>query len=181
MVSSATDLAAVAEVEGVQFDIEAAFRANYARIARLIARVVGEPARAEELAVEVFLKLWRSPAAQAGNYEGWLYRVAFRCAFDELRKRNRRNRYETLFGLLRPASPPTPEQLHSTTEEQRRVRRTLIRLDRRHAELLMLRSHGCGYGEIAKILALNPASVGTLLVRAQNAFRKEYIKLHGRQ
>src|SRR6185503_17862186 len=46
------------------FDIETIFRAQYERIARIIARVIEDPARAEELAVEVFLKLWRNPRAQ---------------------------------------------------------------------------------------------------------------------
>ena len=46
------------------FDFDATFRAQYARVARTIARVVRDSARAEELAVEVFLKLWRSPRAQ---------------------------------------------------------------------------------------------------------------------
>jgi DNA-directed RNA polymerase specialized sigma24 family protein len=39
------------------FDFEATFHLHYGRVARIIARVVGEPARAEELAVEVFWKL----------------------------------------------------------------------------------------------------------------------------
>jgi RNA polymerase sigma-70 factor (ECF subfamily) len=47
--------------------------------------------------------------------------------------------------------------------------------------LLLLRSHGLSYGELASALHLNPASVGTLLSRAQDAFRKEYIKRYGEQ
>jgi DNA-directed RNA polymerase specialized sigma24 family protein len=58
-----------------QFDIDALFRAHYRRVARMIARVVRDPARAEELAVEVFLKLWRNSSAQGDHAEGWLYRV----------------------------------------------------------------------------------------------------------
>jgi DNA-directed RNA polymerase specialized sigma24 family protein len=37
-------------------DIETIFHAQYERIARVIARVIRDPACAEELAVEVFLK-----------------------------------------------------------------------------------------------------------------------------
>jgi DNA-directed RNA polymerase specialized sigma24 family protein len=46
------------------FDLEVLFRSQYGRVARIIARVVRDPARAEDLAVEVFLKLWRNPKAQ---------------------------------------------------------------------------------------------------------------------
>ncbi len=65
-----------------RFDLETIFRAQYERVARVIARVVRDPARAEELAVEVFLKLWRNPQAQDGNTEGWLYRAAVRTGLD---------------------------------------------------------------------------------------------------
>ena len=54
----------------VAFDFEATFRTQYDRIARVIARVVRDPARSEELAVEVFLKLWRTPAAQGEHQHG---------------------------------------------------------------------------------------------------------------
>ena len=52
-----------------RFDLETIFRTQYERIGRVIAKVVGDPARAEELAVEVFLKLWRNRQAQDGNTE----------------------------------------------------------------------------------------------------------------
>ena len=42
-------------------DLETIFCAEYKRIARVIARVTRDPARAEELAVEVFLKWGRTP------------------------------------------------------------------------------------------------------------------------
>lgn len=104
-----------------QFDLEVIFRAQYDRIARVIAKVVRDHARAEELAVDVFLKLWRNPKAQGDKAEGWLYRVAVRMALDELRRENRRNRYEPLFLFAR--REPTPEDIHSASQEQERVRR----------------------------------------------------------
>lgn len=70
-------------VNAVPFNIETAFRTHYGRVARIIARVVRDHARAEELAVEVFLKLWRTRNAQADKVEAWLYRVAVRTALDE--------------------------------------------------------------------------------------------------
>ena len=49
----------------------------------------------------------------------------------------------------------------------------------RQTELLLLRHDGASYEELASTLELNPASVGTLLSRAQQAFRKEYLKRYG--
>jgi RNA polymerase sigma-70 factor (ECF subfamily) len=170
---------AVADIPAteVQFDLDSIFRSQYPRIARVIARVVRDHARAEELAVEVFLKLWRHPQAQIENAEGWLYRVAVRLALDELRRQTRRSRYEQLLSFVRGA--PTPEELHAATEEQDRVRLVLSVMDPRRAELLLLRNQDLSYEELASALALNPASVGTLLIRAQQAFRKEYISRYG--
>jgi len=125
----------------------------------------------------VFLKLWRNPQAQDGNTEGWLYRVAVRTGLDELRRQTRQTRYERLLELVRRV--PTPEEIHAATEEQERVRLVLSVIAGRQAELLLLRSHGLTYDELASALDLNPASVGTLLSRAQHAFRKEYMNRYG--
>ena len=162
------------------FDLESVFCAHYERIARVIARVVRDPARAEELAVEVFLKLWRKPSAQGENAAGWLYRTAVRAGLDELRRQTRRERYEGLLSFFLPRVP-TPEQIHAVNEEQQRVRLVLSTLPPRHAELLLLRSHGLSYSELAAALNHNPASIGTFLSRAQLAFRKEYVKRYGEQ
>ena len=156
------------------FDIETVFRAQYQRIARLIAGVIRDPARAEELAVEVFLKWSRTPNAHGENAEGWLYRAAVRTGRNELRRRTRLSRCESLFDFVR--GTPTPEELLSAREEQQRVDIVLSVIEPRHAELLLLRTNGLTYDELASTLELNPGSVGTFLSRAQQAFRKEYIK-----
>jgi RNA polymerase sigma-70 factor (ECF subfamily) len=69
--------------------------------------------------------------------------------------------------------------VRAANEAQEQVRRVLARLNPRHAELLLLRNQDLSYAEIAAALRLNPTSVGTLLSRAQQAFRKEYQKLYG--
>jgi len=159
------------------FDLEATFRAQYEPITRVIQRVVRDHARSEELAVEVFLKLWRSPKAQGDKAEAWLYRSAVRKGLDELRRRTRRTYYENLLGFARLV--PTPEEVRVAAEEQEKVRSVLAAIAPRHAELLLLRSQGLSYDELASALELNPASVGTRLRRAQQAFRKEYTKRNG--
>ena len=160
------------------FAFEPVFHAYYDRTARLIARLVNDPARAEELAVEVFWKLWRNPPAQPNAVGGWLYRTAVRAGIYELRRQSRREKLGSLWRL--GAAPSTPEDLHASNEAQQQVRRVLAKLNPRQAELLLLRHQDLSYSELASALNLNPASVGTLLSRAQQAFRKEYVKLYGR-
>jgi RNA polymerase sigma-70 factor (ECF subfamily) len=161
------------------FDFESAFHAHYGRIARVIARVIRDPGRAEELAVEVLWKFWRTPGAHGEQAGGWLYRTAVRTSLNELRRKTRGSRHES----LTDATPgtPTPEEVRAAREEQEHVRVVLAALDARQAELLLLRSSGLSYEEVAAALELNPASVGTLLSRAQQAFRKEFIQRYGEQ
>jgi len=162
-----------------QRDIERTFQAQYERIARVIARVLRDPARAEELAVEVFLKWSRTPQAQGENSEAWLYRVAVRTGLDELRRETRRTRREGLIRFFR--NSPTPEDIRASKEDQENVRAVLSAIQHRQAELLVLRSHGLSYDELAAALGLNPASIGTFLSRAEQTFRKEYVKRYGHQ
>lgn len=159
------------------FDFETFFHTHYPRIALVIARVVRDHARAEEIAVEVFWKFWRTDnAAKDEHAPAWLYRAAVRMALDDLRKQARRARYESE-SMTRAVD--TPENLHATAQERARVRLILASLDGRQAELLLLRSDDLSYNEIAGALNLNPASVGTLLSRAQQAFRKQYVAQYG--
>jgi RNA polymerase sigma-70 factor (ECF subfamily) len=160
------------------FDFESLFHVHYERIARVIVRVVRDPARAEEIAVDSFWKLWRNPkAAQSPGAGGWLYRTAVRMALDELRRESRRIRRESQSVNLQPAQ--TPEEVHGLTQARDRVRLVLASLHPREAELLLLRSNDLSYAEVAAALDLNPSSVGTLISRAQQAFRKEYVNQYG--
>jgi RNA polymerase sigma-70 factor (ECF subfamily) len=158
--------------------LDEVFAAHYARIVRVIARVVRDGGRAEELAVDVFVKWWHHAEARGDGAAGWLCRTAVRMALDELRREIRRSRYERLAGLLRH-TPLTPEELHTASDERLRVRTVLARLRRRDAALLLLRADGLSYEQLAAALCANPASIGTLVSRAQRAFHKEYIKRYG--
>jgi len=165
--------------EPAHADFEDVFRAHYPRIARVIARMVQDPGRAEELAADVFWKYLHAGRAHNESPGGWLYRTAIRKGLDELRRQRRQEKYKPLLSFLGIA--PSPEQLHSATQDQQHVRAVLAVLKRRDSELLVLRSEGLPYQEIARILRLNETSVGTLLRRAQDAFRKEYVKRYGPQ
>ena len=108
---------------------------------------------------------------------GWLYRTALHLALDQLKKRRRRDRYESL------APPPnplhTPEERFALEETRERVRRTLAALKPAQASLLILRGEGYTLAEIAALLDLHAPSVGTFLARADQAFRKEYVSRYG--
>ena len=180
---AAVEVSVDASFSRAALDLETVFHAHYLPIARAIAGVIKDSARAEELAVEVFLKWERTPAAQRQGSEGWLYRTAVRMALNDLRRTTRRNRYENLFAFMTFAghrgSPV--EEAFAEQEKEQKVRLVLSVIQPRQAELLLLRGNGLTYEELASALDLNPASVGTLLSRALAAFRKEFIQRYGKE
>jgi len=160
-------------------DFDALFHSYYGRLARLLYRVTGDVGRAEEVASEAFWRLHRKPPRSHANLEGWLYRTGLRLALDQLRKERRRARYEGLASLFSNAK--ATEAAIETSEETERVRQTLAALRPNHASLILLRSEGLSYAELAAALNVNPTSVGTLMARAEQAFRKEYEKQHAKR
>jgi RNA polymerase sigma-70 factor (ECF subfamily) len=166
-------------VPKVACDLNALFTAYYSRLTRLLYRVTGDTARAEEFAAEAFWRLYDRPPRDDTNIEGWLYRTGLHLALDYLKKERRRARYEALAFLF--GVTPNPHQAIEQQEKQARVRKVLASLKPVQASMLLLRSEGLSYAELAAALNLNPASVGTLLARAGQAFKKEYVKRYGEQ
>ena len=162
-------------------DLDSLFDAQFTRITRVIARVTRDPSRAEELAVDVFLKWSRTPGARGPHAVGWLYRTAIRVGLNELRSETRRQWYERLFTVTPTARShvSTPEDVRATNESREQVRVVLSHLSRRQAALLVLQSDGFSNAEMAAALNLNPASVGVLLARAQAVFHREYVRRYG--
>ena len=123
---------------------EVLFRQHYVRVARVIGRIVRDQARAEEMAVDVFVKWRRHPAAHGDGAEGWLYRTAVRSALDAWRRERRWTRLQLVLASV-TGSPRTPEVLHESERERQQVHATLARLRRRDAAALLLWSEDVPY------------------------------------
>lgn len=169
---------------GQEAAFEALFRRYYHRVYGMLYRLAGD--EAEDLAQEVFLRLYEHPPKRRGTDLGaWLYRVATNLGYNALRARRRQQSYRDLLGrgtagLGWGHSEPAPETWTVEAEEQRQVRAALARLKERQAALLVLRYSGLSYREIADVLRISSGSVGTLLARAERAFEGGYRQLAGR-
>jgi RNA polymerase sigma factor (sigma-70 family) len=154
----------------VRSDLEQVFRADYARVVGVAARVLGSGAEAEDVAQEVFLSFSRSavPAAEA---PGWLTVAAVHTALNSLRSGRRRTAREEAARDDRVV--PDVADAVVVREERRRVRAALARLPRTQAVALVLRHSGLSYADVAAALHLSPGSVGTTVRRAESALRKE--------
>lgn len=164
-------------------EFEALFLAHYSRIVSVLRRMLGDRGQAEELASEVFLKLYRQRLALRpdGNVPGWLYRTATNAGIDALRAAARRNRLEQAAALDGQPNRSTESSLDQIlrAETQQRVRDVLADLKPAQAQLLLLRASGHSYKELAAALEIDPASVGTMLIRAEAAFEKLYREIYG--
>ena len=161
------------------------FVAHYSRIVAVLQRMLGDRGHAEELASEVFLKLYRQPLAEwpDGNVPGWLYRTATNLGIDALRAAARRNRLEQAAATGERHNQIGENGLEQMlrAERQQRVRAVLADMKPAQAQLLLLRASGHSYKELAGALDVEAGSVGTLLIRAEAAFEQRYREVYGGQ
>lgn len=165
-------------------DFERFFLEHYGRVVAVLVRMTGDRSQAEELAIDVFWKYCRQPAHAIAppdklNAAGWLYRTATRMGIDRLRAEARRGKYEQqAASVSRPAGDNPLDQILKD-ERAARVRRALAELRPVQSQLLVLRATGFSYAELSAAFGVKRGSVGTMLIRAEAALRKRYLRLYG--
>ena len=151
---------------------ETLFRREYARVTAIAHRIVRDADEAEDVAQEVFISFYRKHPADAGYAPAWLHAAAAHTALNAIRSRERRGRRETAHAREVDRTVD-PQRAAEDLETRAEVRSALARMDERAASLLALRYSGLSYDEIAAALGLRRSSIGTLLSRAEDTFRKE--------
>lgn len=154
---------------------DAVFLEYWSPVYRVLVRLVGDHAEAQDLALETFWRLHERAPQKESNLGGWLYRVATNLGLNALRARKRRQQHELDAGRWEIETRVSdPAQVVADEEERARVRAILGAMDARQAQLLTLRYSGLSYAELAVALNVAPASVGTLLARAEREFESRY-------
>jgi RNA polymerase sigma-70 factor (ECF subfamily) len=157
---------------------EAAFRALYERYARaMIAfchHFVRDSARAEELAQDVFVKVYRAKDRYEtrARFRTFLYRIASNHCLNELRRaeygaaeREPAGEPTELDAL--PSGEPGPEEHAEGAELEERVGELLERLpEKQRAAFVLCRFQGLSYEEIAETLDTSLSAVKSLVHRA---------------
>lgn len=167
--------------QSVGEDFQSIFRMYYPQIVRYIMRFVQEQAVAEDIAQEVFLKLYRANPGEIENISAWLIKTAITTSYNQLRQEKRRVLRETReLESERPISPSTEERwLHLVEIEE--VRAVLQELSERDRLLLLMKYSGYNYQEVAQAAEVESSSVGTLLARAKKRFREYYQRIRGQE
>lgn len=142
---------------------------------RVLHRLTGDHALAQDLTQEAFIQLYRR-GQEPDRPEAWLITVALNLFRNVRSTAVRRTRLLTPERGARAHSdsPPLPGEVLESGETRTAVRAAIDQLSERERLLLLLRSEGYSYRDLAAELALNEASVGTLLARAKRAFKAAY-------
>lgn len=154
-------------------------------------RLCHNPATAEELAQEVFLRVYRSRESYepSAKFTTWLYRIATNLAVNHARD-TRHERPENTVRLDEPdqGTGTTPDLADDslTAEEQilRRERLSAIRAkvnalpERQRLAVIMHKYQQMDYRQIAAVMKLSESATKSLLFRAYETLReqlKEYV------
>lgn len=149
-------------------DFEAQFQELYPSLYRYLHRLTGDPDVAEDIAQEAFVRLLKQSLPEQ-EVRPWLFTVAMNLVRDGARKTDRRQRLLQTAPVLYSQTPP-PDEAVERGERVAAVRRALDTLAPRDQQLLLMREEGFKYEEIARVVGVAPASVGTLIARALRRF-----------
>ena len=153
---------------------DALFRANYAGLCRVATRILGSPARAEELVQDLFLWVWeRCPVIDESTpSRAYLYRAAHNAAINRIRHERIEQRWREEQPDAEPSEfPPAAELEHD--ELLGAVQDAIERLPPRCGLIYtMSRREGLTYEEIANALDLSVKTVEAQMARAFRLLRK---------
>jgi RNA polymerase sigma-70 factor (ECF subfamily) len=148
------------------------------RLFRLLSRYCRDQVECEDLAQDVFLKVFRKlDTFQGGSaFFTWLYRIAVNTATDHLARASSRRLRLVEDGVLElgdrdhaadnPAAPLLARELAQVT------RAILDRLPEKYRTILILREYeGLSYLEIRDVLQCNLGTVESRLFRARQRFK----------
>jgi RNA polymerase sigma factor (sigma-70 family) len=145
------------------------FYAHYPAVRRKLIALVRDEAAAEDLAQEVFLRLYRNPPDDLNVMGAWLHRVLTRIAYDYLNKKSRERALQEKqehHALVLGRDEASGEEAVLQKLDHEEIQQWLNELPERDRQLLLLRYSGYSYAEIAEQLQVKQPVVGTLIHRA---------------
>ena len=176
---------------GDESSLEILLTKHRKRLIHWLQRMVQDRAVAEELAQEVFLRVYlsREKYEPTAKFTTWLYRIANNRALNWIRDHSLENNKESLDALpLRgvkrqlPSLDANPDELlldtECETDFQRQVRMAIQSLpERQRAAVLMHKYSGLEYTEIAGVLGCSVTTVKSILWRAYTTLRSRLVPL----
>jgi len=149
-------------------------------VVHFLYRMVQNQAVSEELAQEVFLRVYRSRETYepTAKFTTWLFRIATHVALNSIRDRKKEKGHESLDeemdGMERQVADrqQTVEQEMVHEVKLREVRQAIEALPaKQRAAVLMHKYEGLDYAQIAGVLSCSESAIKSLLFRAYESLR----------
>ena len=153
---------------------------HHERLVRFCRSRLGDADDAADAAQETFLRAWRAldTFGNRGNVYPWLHAIARNVCTDTLRKRLRAEPSDDRALGAVPDTGDTAHELLDAAADSALLRAAFDRLSERHQEILALREfEGWTYERIADVEHLELNAVKSLLWRARQALRREFLLL----
>jgi len=171
-------------IEGCRQGDPEAFRALFEKYKDIVYSVAlrysGDPAVAQDIAQDTFLKLFSTVGSFRGdsNFEAWLYRMVVNCCFDQKRKTRRLTPLldEILDVLRTPDVSVLDEVLRSEISTHVRSMIDSLAPDQRMVVVLRY-TQGLSYDEIAVILGCASGTIASRLNRAHKVLERRLSRL----
>jgi len=156
-------------------------------VVNFLYRMVPNQAVSEELAQEVFLRVYRSRESYepTAKFTTWLFRIATHLALNWIRDNKKEKNQESLSeevveGAERQVSDgqPTVEQRMLYQARMNEIRAAIEALpEKQRAAVLMHKYEGLEYTQIARALGCSESAVKSLLFRAYETLRSRLAHL----
>jgi RNA polymerase sigma-70 factor, ECF subfamily len=146
-------------------------------------RYGGDRSLAEDLAQEIFVKVWKARASYqpAARFSTWLYRIAVNRCLNEIRSRPRQAALPVEETIEEPAGARPDDDL-DRAEIRQAVRRAVDELPaNQRMAVILSRFHELPYEEIAEAMSVSLEAVKSLLFRARENLKGALEKLVRRE
>jgi len=151
-------------------------------VVHFLYRMVPNQAVSEELAQEVFLRVYRSRATYepTAKFTTWLFRIATHVALNSIRDRKKEKGHESLNEEMLDGMERQVADRQQTVEQEmvhevklREVRQAIEALPaKQRAAVLMHKYEGLDYTQIAGVLSCSESAIKSLLFRAYESLRE---------
>jgi len=156
-----------------------------------LTRMVRNQAVAEELAQEVFLRVYKARASYepSAKFTTWLYRIASRVALNSIRDHKAESGDRSLDEPLIGGQPVQPADSRPTREQElvAEARLAVVRLaiaslpDNQRSAVLLHKYQELDYSQIAAALGCSVSAVKSLLFRAYGTLRSRLEEVSNNQ